>query len=73
LGAVFENAVFRPLQRSGIAEGERVHLTIERVGHTSGDDVLRLATQVYAGLSSADIDEIERIARRSIAADKPRR
>ena len=64
LEAVFENGVFRPLQGSGIAEGERVHLTVERVRHASGDDVVRLAMQVYAGLSSADIDEIERMLRR---------
>ena len=72
LEAVFEGGVFRPLRRPGIAEGERVRLTIESVRRPSADDVLRLATGVYAGLSAEDIDEIERMAKRSTTAAQPR-
>jgi hypothetical protein len=70
LEAVFENGVFRPFNAQA-SQSERVHLTVERVGHASGDDVLRL-TRVYAALSSSDIDGIERMARRSITAGQSR-
>lgn len=61
--AVFQDGVFKPVQRPDLAEGERVRITVETVGQGKPDDVLRLAAQVYEGLSSADIDEIEEIAR----------
>jgi predicted DNA-binding antitoxin AbrB/MazE fold protein len=61
--AVFQDGVFRPVQSPGLSEGDRVRLTIERVTHAMPDEILRLARQVYEGLSRADIDEIEEMAR----------
>lgn len=62
LEAVFENGTFRLLDASVVplAEGQHVRLTVE--AEVAPDDVLALAEQVYAGLSEADIDEIERVA-----------
>ena len=61
--AVFQDGVFRPVQPLELSEGDRVRLTIERVTQTSPDEILRLARQVYEGLSQKDIDEIEEMAR----------
>lgn len=62
--AVFEDGVFRPDRRPDLTEGERVRLTVESVAQVSPDDILRLAANVYEGLSPKDIDEIEEMARR---------
>jgi predicted DNA-binding antitoxin AbrB/MazE fold protein len=61
--AVFQDGVFRPVQSPGLSDGDRVRLTIERVPHATPDEVLKLARQVYEGLSRADIEEIEEMAR----------
>ena len=60
--AVFENGVFRPLVAPaiGLSEGQCVRLVVEPVD-TLGD-ALAPVTQVYDGLSEAEVDEIERIA-----------
>jgi predicted DNA-binding antitoxin AbrB/MazE fold protein len=60
--AVFQDGVFRPVQSPGLSEGDRVRLTIERVTHAAPEEILKLAQQVYEGLSRADIDEIEEMA-----------
>ena len=61
--AVFQDGVFRPVQRPDLPEGERVRLTVESVGEANPRDVLRLATRVYEGLSAKDVDEIEEMSR----------
>lgn len=60
--AVFENGVFRPLEPPPVVllDGQLVRLTVET--NKTPDDVLSSAAQVYAGLSSEEINEIERIA-----------
>ena len=60
--AVFENGSFKPLVPLDPipAEGQRVRIVVEPV--ESPERVLDLATQVYEGLSEAQIDDIEEIA-----------
>jgi predicted DNA-binding antitoxin AbrB/MazE fold protein len=60
--AIFENGVFKPVQRPEIPEGERVQLTVETTERSAGEDPLELAARVYRGLRPEEIDEIERIA-----------
>ena len=62
--AVFEGGVFRPVRRPDLPDGERVRLTFESVAQVRPDDILRLAANVYEGLSPTDIDEIEEMVRR---------
>ena len=62
--AVFENGVFKPVSRPQIPEGERVRITVERLGQPTPDEILQLATHVYAGLSPGDVEDIEEMARR---------
>lgn len=59
--AIFENGVFRPLApiNDSINEGQHVHLTIAML--ESQNDPLEMLRNIYAGLSEAEIDEIERI------------
>ena len=71
--AVYENGVFRPETQPALAEGARVTLIVESAAAGEPDEVLRLATQVYAGMSSQDVDEVERIAeRRSLFGERVR-
>ena len=60
--AVFENGVFRPLERLPVAliEGQLVRLVVEL--EQPQTDALSLIGQVYQGLSEEEISEIERIA-----------
>lgn len=68
--AVFQDGVFKPVQRPELSEGERVRITVERVAQAKPDDILRLANKVYEGLSPKDVDEIEEMARhRTFFAD----
>jgi len=60
--AVFEDGVFKPVERPAISEGEHVQLTIETSERAAGEDPLELAARVYEGLRLEEIDEIERIA-----------
>lgn len=57
--AVFEHGVFRVLtpQDIRIPEGQAVRLVIETV--ESPEEILKLATQVYEGLSAEEIQEIK--------------
>jgi predicted DNA-binding antitoxin AbrB/MazE fold protein len=59
--AVFENGVFRPLVEPSavVTEGQHVRLVVELPDAT--EDILALATSVYDGLSSQEIDELEQI------------
>jgi predicted DNA-binding antitoxin AbrB/MazE fold protein len=63
IDAVYQDGVFRPVSSPELPEGERVRLTIERVAQSTPDDILRLASRVYEGLSQQDIDEVEDMAR----------
>jgi len=60
--AIFEDGVFKPVERPGISEGERVQLTVETTTWPEHEDPLELAARVYRGLRPEEIDEIERIA-----------
>ena len=61
--AIYQNGIFKPLNpvSEEIAEGETVNITINDK-KLSPDEMLKLASQVYEGLSEEDINEIERIA-----------
>jgi len=61
--AIYQNGIFKPLNpvSEEIAEGETVNITINDKKF-SPDEMLKLASQVYEGLSEEDINEIERIA-----------
>jgi len=62
LRAVFEDGVFKPVERPGIPEGERVQITVETFMGPGTEDPLELAASVYRGLRPEEIDDIERIA-----------
>lgn len=61
--AVYEHGTFRVLNTSTppLEEGQRVRLIIEMPAETP-EDLLSIAAQVYDGLSSEVVDEVERIA-----------
>lgn len=69
--AVFQNGVFKPVRRPDLTEGERVRITVETLGQDKPADVLQLAANVYKGLSSEDIDEIEEMARERVFFTDP--
>jgi len=62
LKALYENGVFRPLEKPKLAEGQSVQLTIDTTNPFSPQEMLQLAAEVYEGLSETDVDEIEEIA-----------
>ena len=70
--AVYQDGVFRPVSRPELPDGERVRLTVERMTQTKPDDILKLASRVYEGLSQQDIDEIEDMARHRALFDDAR-
>jgi predicted DNA-binding antitoxin AbrB/MazE fold protein len=59
--AVFEDGIFRilPPYKIVVPEGQKVRLVVETA--EPPEDVLELATHVYAGFSEEQIDEIEQI------------
>lgn len=57
--AVYEGGVLRPLEPVNLKEGEHVRIPFER---EEPEDLVALAGSVYEGLSSQEIDEIERVA-----------
>ena len=59
--AIFEDGVFKPVERPEIREGERVQLTVQTAAKAEREDPLELAACVYRGLRPEDIDEIERV------------
>ena len=62
--AVFEDGVFKPAQRPDLPEGEHVRITVEIIQKRTPQEILKLAAQVFEGLSPRDVDEIEEMARR---------
>ncbi|MBW4555701.1 MAG: antitoxin family protein [Trichormus sp. ATA11-4-KO1] len=62
LKAIYENGVFRPLEKLELAEGQSVQLIVDTTNPITAQEMLQLASEVYEGLSETDIDEIEEIA-----------
>lgn len=62
LKAIYENGVFRPLEKPELTEGQSVKITVETTTPFTPQEMLQLASEVYEGLSETDIDEIEEIA-----------
>lgn len=60
--AVFEDGVFKPVERPEIPEGEHVQLTVETAVRPEHEDPLELAARVSRGLRPEEIDEVEGIA-----------
>ncbi len=56
--AIFEDGVFKPVMPLELPEGLRVQITVESVPGFAPEDILRMAADVYRGLSSVDIDEM---------------
>lgn len=61
--AVYENGVFKPIRAPEIPQGQQVRLEIEPLTEPSAEDMLKLAAQVYQGLSEQDINEIDAMTR----------
>lgn len=59
--AIFEKGVLKPVTPLHIPEHKRVHLIIEEEAEESAD-ILSLASEMYEGLSAADIKEVEKTA-----------
>jgi predicted DNA-binding antitoxin AbrB/MazE fold protein len=59
--AIYENGTFKPVgpDKISITEGQRVRLVL---ADKELPELLRLALQVYEGLSQQDMDDIEQIA-----------
>jgi predicted DNA-binding antitoxin AbrB/MazE fold protein len=60
--AIFEDGVFKPVERPESPEGEHVQLTVETAERAADENPLDLAVRVYRGLRPQEIEEIERIA-----------
>ena len=63
LDAVFKDGSFKPLNNGSLpfAEGQRVKLTVETPTETQSD-LIKLAAQVYDGLTEEEVNEVERLA-----------
>lgn len=59
--AIFEKGVLKPVRTLHIPEHKRVHLIIEEEAEEPAD-ILSLASEIYKGLSTADIEEVEKSA-----------
>jgi len=62
LKAIYENGVFRPLEKPELAEGQSVQLIVDTTNPLTPQEMLQLASEVYEGLSETDVDEFEEIA-----------
>jgi predicted DNA-binding antitoxin AbrB/MazE fold protein len=62
--AVYEHGAFRPVGplHPEPSEGQRVRLVVEAVGDPQA--YLKLAAQVFEGLSEEDVDAVEAAAKR---------
>jgi predicted DNA-binding antitoxin AbrB/MazE fold protein len=63
IDAVFEKGLLRPLEDLPLIDGQRVRVTVESKNAEAGR-VLELAAKVYEGLTSDEIDEIEKVIQR---------
>ncbi|NJO41316.1 MAG: antitoxin family protein [Cyanobacteria bacterium CRU_2_1] len=59
--AVYENGIFRPLKSPELSEGQEVRLIIQSKNKISPDRMLQLASEVYQGFSTEQIQDIEQI------------
>lgn len=61
--AIYQDGIFKPLNpiSDELADGEMVEITIKDK-RLSPDEMLKLAGEVYEGLSDEDVKEIEQIA-----------
>ncbi len=73
LEAIYSNGVFTPLEQPDLPENQRVTLTVSVPTADELDEALAAWQQVYAGLSEAEIADIEHIAldRTSFTRRKP--
>ncbi|TWU30311.1 antitoxin family protein [Bythopirellula polymerisocia] len=64
INAIYENGGFRPVNLTEVplSDGALVRLTVEPIPQDTGQSILELAAQVYAGLSEEDVSEVENIA-----------
>ena len=60
--AIYENGVFKPVKAPRISEGQHVRLTVETAPGAAPEELLKLAAEVYQGLSDKQIHEIEAVA-----------
>lgn len=62
--AVYEHGVFKPLQPVGLAEGQKVSLSVEPSALTPAEAEAKLKewSKVYDGLSKEDIADVETMA-----------
>lgn len=60
--AVYENGVFKPISLpSEITDGQYVRLTFEPKEKPGAEDVVGLFAKVFEGMTTAEIDEIEKV------------
>ena len=62
VNAVYENGLFKPLNKIHITNGMKVKLIVESNDEEAIDDIINLAIGVYDGLSDKDIKEVEEMA-----------
>jgi predicted DNA-binding antitoxin AbrB/MazE fold protein len=62
LEAIYENGVLTPLEPLDLPERQHVVITLHLPVTEQPDEALLAWQQVYAGLSEADISEVEQIA-----------
>lgn len=62
IDAIYEEGVFKPLQDPGLPEHQRVVIDLRVESETDPQATLRRWRGVYAGLSDAEIAEVESIA-----------
>ena len=58
----YHDGVLQPLEPLALAEETEVQVTVDTTVAVSADEILRRATQVYQGLTSDQIAEVETIA-----------
>ncbi|MGZ9275026.1 MAG: antitoxin family protein [Nitrospira sp.] len=60
--ARYHGGVLQPLEPLALGEETEVQVTVDTTAAVSADEILRRATQVYQGLTSDQIAEVETIA-----------
>jgi len=60
--ARYHDGVLQPLEPLALADETEVQVIVDTTAAVSADEILRRATQVYQGLTSDQIAEVETIA-----------